>query len=161
MPGTPPPTPPAALPGTPPALRSARLPDDLPGLATRPEDVPAVFAARFNSGDPAALAEVYEEGAVLAAGPGGAPLAGPALHAANARLQALGIPIEVRPRTVYATGGLALLVVDWVIEGAGPDGRPVRVEGTATDVARRGGDGRWRYAIDNPFGTAPRELPEG
>ncbi|EFL19641.1 predicted protein [Streptomyces sp. C] len=34
----------------------------------------------------------------------------------------------------------------------GRDGVPVHVEGTATDVARRGPDGRWRYAIDNPFG---------
>ncbi|MEU2506836.1 DUF4440 domain-containing protein [Streptomyces sp. NPDC007863] len=153
-------TPPEALPEAVPGAPSARRSGVLPPLATRPEDVPAVFAARFGSGDPAALAEVYEEGAVLAAGPGGAPLAGHALHAANARLQALGLPITVRPRTVYATGGLALLVVDWIIEGTGPDGRPVRVEGTATDVARRGADGRWRYAIDNPFGTAPAGLPE-
>ncbi|MER5738643.1 MULTISPECIES: DUF4440 domain-containing protein [unclassified Streptomyces] len=136
-------------------------PAALPGPATRPEDVPAVFAARFNSGDPAALAGLYEEGAVLAAGPDGDPLAGPALHAANARLQALGVPIAVRPRRVYATGDLALLLVDWLIEGTGPDGRPVRVGGTATDVVRRGADGRWRYAVDNPFGTAPAGLPEG
>lgn len=57
------------------------------------------------------------------------------------------------PRHVYATDDLALLIVDWVIEGTA-DGRPVRIEGTATDVARRGPDGRWRYAVDNPFGTA-------
>ncbi|MFB7937420.1 YybH family protein [Streptomyces sp. NPDC056049] len=130
-------------------------------LPTRPEDVPAAFAARFNSGDPSALAELYEEGAVLAAGPGGAPLAGTALHAANARLQELGVPITVCPRQVYVTGDLALLLVDWRIEGTGSDGRPVSVGGTATDVARRGEDGRWRYAVDNPFGTAPAGLPEG
>ncbi|GAB3144667.1 hypothetical protein GCM10027290_23430 [Micromonospora sonneratiae] len=28
----------------------------------------------------------------------------------------------------------------------------------ATDVGRRGTDGRWRYVIDNPFGVA--QLPE-
>ncbi|MFB6833670.1 YybH family protein [Streptomyces hydrogenans] len=129
-------------------------------LATRPEDVPAVFAARFNGGDPAALAEVYEETAVLAAGPEGTVLSGAALHAANARLQALGVPIAVRPRQVYATGDLALLLVDWIIEGTDRAGRPVRVEGTATDVARRGPDGRWRYAVDNPFGLRPGGLPD-
>ncbi|MFF6789811.1 ketosteroid isomerase-like protein [Streptomyces filamentosus] len=129
-------------------------------LPTRPEDVPAALAARFNGGDPAALAELYEEGALLAAGPGGAPLTGPALHAANARLQALGLPIEVRPRHVYATGDLALLLVDWLIEGTAPDGGPVRVGGTAADVVRRGPDGHWRYAVDSPFGTAPEGLPE-
>ncbi|MEU9714005.1 DUF4440 domain-containing protein [Streptomyces sp. NPDC047976] len=121
-------------------------------LAERPEEVPAVFAERFNSGDAAALAEVYEDGAVLVARPG-APVTGAELLAANGRLQDLGVPISVRPRHVYRNGDLALLVVDWVIDGTGRDGAAVHVEGTATDVARRGPDGRWRYVIDNPFGA--------
>lgn len=121
-------------------------------LADRPEEVPAVFAERFNSGDPAALAQVYEDGAVLVPRPG-VPATGRDLRAANGRLQELGVPISVRPRHVYRRGELALLIVDWVIDGIGRDGRGVHVEGTATDVARRGPDGRWRYVIDNPFGT--------
>ncbi len=123
-------------------------------LADRPEDVPAVFAARFNSFDPDALAEVYEEGGMLVPRPG-SPVTGPDVRTANSRLQDLGIPIEVRPRHVYRNGDLALLIVDWSLSGTGPEGRPVQVEGTATDVARRGPDGRWRYAIDNPFGAGP------
>ncbi|CAL9581520.1 hypothetical protein SUDANB176_05046 [Streptomyces sp. enrichment culture] len=126
-------------------------------LADRPEEVPAVFAERFNSGDAAALAEVYEDAAVLVPQPG-TPVTGPDLHAANGRLQELGVPVSVRPRHVYRSGDLALLIVDWVIDGTGRDGRAVRVEGTATDVARRGSDGRWRYVIDNPFGTRSRRL---
>ena len=121
-------------------------------LAERPEDVPMVFADRFNSGDPAAVAEVYESGAVFVAEPGTA-LTGTQAHAANARFVGLGLPITVRPRHVYTTGDIALLIVDWVIEGTDRDGRPVRIADTATDVARRGPDGRWRYVIDNPFGV--------
>jgi ketosteroid isomerase-like protein len=120
-------------------------------LADRPEEVPAVFAERFNSGDAAALAQVYEDTAVLVPQPG-TPVTGPDLHVANGRLQKLGVPISVRPRHVYRNGDLALLIVDWVIDGTGPEGQAVHVEGTATDVARRGSDGRWRYVIDNPFG---------
>ncbi|MEU8826165.1 hypothetical protein [Streptomyces sp. NPDC048636] len=45
--------------------------------------------------------------------------------------------------------------MDWVVAGIAADGTEVRVEGTATDVARRGPDGFWRYAVDVPFGTAP------
>ncbi|MES9607056.1 DUF4440 domain-containing protein [Actinomadura sp. NPDC048032] len=121
-------------------------------LAERPEDVAPVFADRFNSGDAAAVAELYEEGAVFVPAPG-TPLTGADAHAANARFMALGLPIRVAPRHVYSAGDLALLIVDWVIEGEGAEG-PVRIEGTATDVARRGPDGRWRYVLDNPFGTA-------
>ncbi|RFU43144.1 DUF4440 domain-containing protein [Actinomadura logoneensis] len=122
-------------------------------LAERPEDVPSVFAERFNSGDLEALAEVYEDGAAFVPTPGTA-LTGEAALAANADFVGLGLPIAVEPRHVYATDDLALLVVDWVIDGVGPDGVRTHIEGTATDVARRGADGRWRYIIDNPFGTA-------
>lgn len=126
-------------------------------LADRPEEVPAVFAERFNSRDATALAQVYEDGAVLVPQPG-TPVTGPDLHTANGRLQKLGVPISVRPRHVYRNGDLALLIVDWAIDGTGRDGRTVHVEGTATDVARRGSDGRWRYVIDNPFGTRSQRL---
>lgn len=121
-------------------------------LAECPEDVPHVFADRFNGGDPAAVVEVYEEGAVFVPRPG-TPLTGADARTANARFMALGLPIKVSPRHVYTAGDLALLIVDWVIEGPSDEG-PVRIEGTATDVARRGPDGRWRYTVDNPFGTA-------
>ncbi|MFC8528366.1 YybH family protein [Nocardia sp. NPDC057227] len=113
---------------------------------------PAVFAAAFNSGSPAAVAAVYEERAVLVPRPG-EPVTGAGLAAATAEFLALGLPIAVEPRHVYVADDIALLIVDWVIDGTGPDGAPVHIEGTATDVARQGADGLWRYLIDNPFGT--------
>jgi ketosteroid isomerase-like protein len=121
-------------------------------LARRPQDVPMVFAERFNSGDAEALAEVYEPGAVFVPEPG-SPLTGQQARAANERNMRLGVPITVRPRHVYPAGDIALLIVDWVIDGTDPAGRPVHIQGTATDVARRGPDGYWRYAVDNPFGV--------
>ncbi|MGN9836547.1 YybH family protein [Nonomuraea sp. H19] len=121
-------------------------------LAKRPEDVPMVFAERFNSGDLSAVMEVYESGAVFVPEPGSA-LTGTGAEAANADFLGLGLPITVRPRHVYTTGDLALLIVDWVIDGTDSGGSPVHIEGTATDVARRGPDGCWRYVIDNPFGV--------
>lgn len=121
-------------------------------LADRAEDVPAVFADRFNGGDRAAVAEVYESGAVFVAEPG-SPLTGTQAEAANGEFMSLGAPITVRPRHVYTAGDIALLIVDWNIDGMDHDGRAVRIEGTATDVARRGEDGYWRYVIDNPFGV--------
>ena len=128
-------------------------------LATDPAQHPAAFSAAFNSGDPDRVDQVYEALGVLVT-ESGRPVTGADRAAANAALQALGAPITVRPRHVYVADDIALLIVDWTIEGSGPDGRPVHVEGTATDVARRGSDGRWRYVIDNPFGTAvPRRSP--
>ncbi|MGW0365995.1 YybH family protein [Streptomyces sp. NPDC002990] len=122
-------------------------------LTTDPEQHPAAFAAAFNTGDPAAVQRMYEPEAVFVPRPG-APVRGASLAAATLDFLALGLPIEVRPRHTYTAGDIALLIVDWTIDGPGPDGEPVHLEGTATDVARRGADGLWRYVIDNPFGAA-------
>lgn len=122
-------------------------------LTTDAAQHPEVFAAAFNSGDAAALERMYEDRGVLVP-ESGQSVTGLDRAAANARLQRLGLPIDVRPRHVYVARDIALLIVDWAIEGTGPDGAPVRLRGTATDVARRGPEGTWRYIIDNPFGTA-------
>lgn len=116
-------------------------------LPTRPEDVPAAFAARFNSGDPDAVRALYEERAAFVPERGEAVHGSAEIAAANAPFLALGLPISVTPRHVHVAGDIALLVVDWEIG----DGT---VRSTATDVARRGADGYWRYVIDSPFGAA-------
>ncbi|MCK7626972.1 DUF4440 domain-containing protein [Streptomyces sp. RS10V-4] len=107
------------------------------------------------------MARVCEPGAVFVPEPGRA-LRGAEGDRAQSAFQGLGVPISVTPRHTYVAGDLALLIVDWVIDGTGPDGARVHLEGTATDVARRGADGCWRYVIDNPFGTAqPDPAPAG
>lgn len=121
-------------------------------LTTDPAQHPAVFAAAFNSGDPAALEQMYEDRGIVVPRPG-QPATGADRLAANTHFQSLGIPIEVRTRHVYAVDDIALLIVDWSIDGTATDGTRIDVHGTATDVARRGPDGTWRYVIDNPFGT--------
>ncbi|MBR8642502.1 DUF4440 domain-containing protein [Streptomyces tuirus] len=112
-----------------------------------------VFAAAFNSGSPRALARVYDRRALFVPRPGTC-VTGQELTAANSAFQSSGVPISVRPRHTYVADDIALLIVDWTMDGPGPDGGHVHLEGTATDVARRGADGLWRYLIDNPFGTA-------
>ncbi len=119
-------------------------------LTTEAAQHPHVFAAAFNSGDPDAVEQVYEPDGVLVPMPG-LPVTGAERRAANAHLMSFGLPITVAPRHVYEFDGLALLVVDWEIKGG-----DVHITGTATDVARRGADGCWRYVIDNPHGTAAR-----
>nr|WP_223267951.1 DUF4440 domain-containing protein [Streptosporangium nondiastaticum] len=98
---------------------------------------------------------MYERGATFVPEPGSPVTTAEGIAAANARFLGLGLPITVRPRHVYAAGDLALLVVDREIDGTGPGGRPLRIEAAATDVTRRGADGRRRYVVDNPFGAGP------
>lgn len=96
-------------------------------IARTPDELPGLFAEAFNAGDPTAL---YEPGAQPA------ELVG---HLALDR------EMTVDVRKVITRGDLALLIVDWRVGDE---------SGTATDVARRGPDGGWRYVIDNPSGLA-------
>ncbi|MGY1437664.1 Cif family virulence factor [Streptomyces reniochalinae] len=80
-----------------------------------------------------------------------------AVARANADFLALGLPLGVRPRHTYVADGAALLVVDWEIDGTGPDGARVHLTGTATDVARRGADGHAAACRDRN----PRAAPPG
>ncbi|KAB8165271.1 DUF4440 domain-containing protein [Streptomyces sp. 3MP-14] len=126
-------------------------------VAREAEQVPEVFAARFNGPEPAAaVAGMYEPEAVFVAPDGQVARGAAAIAEANAGFLALRRPIAVRPRSVTVAGEVALLVVDWELAGEGPGGR---VGGTATDVARRGPDGIWRYLIDHPTGGGTLDGP--
>jgi ketosteroid isomerase-like protein len=118
-----------------------------------PTQVIETFLAAFNAGDFVALDTAYESDGVLVPRPG-LPVTGPERAAANAYLLSLGLPMKAELRHSYVVDDIALLIVDWSLTGTGPDGNKIDISGTATDVARRGPDGVWRYVIDNPTGTA-------
>ncbi|MBP2329984.1 ketosteroid isomerase-like protein [Kibdelosporangium banguiense] len=104
------------------------------------------FVAAFNRGDADALDKLYDEHSVLVPAPG-RPLTGDQRRAATAHLLGFGAPMKAEIRHIYQACDIALVIVDWSIEGVG-------MTGTATDVLRRGPDGEWHYVVDNPFGTA-------
>ncbi|MFC9435798.1 YybH family protein [Nocardia sp. NPDC057030] len=107
----------------------------------------------FNARDIAALDGLYDPDAVVVPQPGH-PVAGDARSAALADFMGLGVPMKAALRQAYIANDIALLVIEWSLTGAGPDGREIDMGGTATDVVRRGADGQWRFVIDNPSGTA-------
>ena len=125
-------------------------------LPTRPEGVIPSLIERFNSGKVSAMMGLYAPEAVLIAKDGRTITDHTEIAAELERDLSLGLPLEAKARHVFVNGDIAQIVVDWSIDGTGPDGEHVHVEGTASDVARRGVDGLWRYLIDNRRGTAVR-----
>jgi ketosteroid isomerase-like protein len=112
-----------------------------------PGDLVADYVSAFNARSASVVDELYEPGSLLVPSPGHA-VTGAERGAAVRHLMGLGAPMTARTRQVFVTGEIALLVVDWSI-----DGSEIHLSGAAADVARCGADGRWRYVIDNPFGT--------
>jgi ketosteroid isomerase-like protein len=96
----------------------------------------------------------YEPDAVLVPQPG-TPLMGTAERlAAYDHLLGFGVPMIAGTRHLYVAGDIALSIVDWSMRGTARQGYPLDLNGVAADVLRRGADGRWRYLINNPFGTS-------
>jgi ketosteroid isomerase-like protein len=126
-------------------------------LPTEPGGMAAALLERFTSGKVGEMMALYEPEAVLIRRDG-QPVTGHAGIAAELeRDLRLGLPLEASARHVFVAGDIAEIVLDWSIDGTGPDGKEVHLGGSASDVLRRGADGVWRYVIDNNQGTAVRQ----
>ena len=126
-------------------------------LPTEPEGVVASLLERFNSGKVSAMMGLYEPEAVVIANDGRTITDRTEIAALFERDISLGLPLEAKARHVFVGDDIAQIVLDWSIDGTGSDGKHVHLGGAASDVVRRGADGRWRYIIDNNQGTAVRQ----
>jgi ketosteroid isomerase-like protein len=115
-----------------------------------PEDateMTALYVRAMNAGDVDAVLSLYTEDAVSAWDPD-KPLSGVEHAEAVREFMAQNPTMRAQLKESYVTGDTALLVVDWSFDME--NGEPL--SGTGLDVLRKGPDGKWRYAIDNPFG---------
>jgi ketosteroid isomerase-like protein len=126
-------------------------------LATEPEGVVPSLIERFNSGKISAMMGLYDSDAVLVADDGRTLTDRAEIAAALERDLRLGLPLQAKARHVFVAGDIAEIVVDWSIDGTGPDSKHIHLEGSASDIARRGADGLWRTLIDNRRGTSVRQ----
>lgn len=125
-------------------------------LPTKPEDVIPSLVERFNSGNIDNQMALYEPGAVFVAEDGRLVTDREEISAIIGRDIVLGLSLETNVRHIFATEDVAQIILDWSIEGTGPDGQQIKLGGNACDIVRRGADGFWRYIIDNNKGTAIR-----
>jgi ketosteroid isomerase-like protein len=126
-------------------------------LPTEPQGMVESLLERFNSGKVSAMMTLYEPEAVLIAKDGRSVTGHTEIAAELERDVSLGLPLKAKARHVFVASNIAQIVLDWSIDGTGPDGEHVHLGGSACDVVRRGADGLWRYLIDNNQGTAVRE----
>ncbi|MGP4020787.1 YybH family protein [Saccharopolyspora sp. 5N708] len=125
-------------------------------LATEPEGIAAALLERFNTGEVSAMMGFYEPGAVFITEAGNTLTEQDQIAEELGRFLGLGLPMVATARHLFVADDIVQIVLDWSIAGIGPDGAPVHLAGVASDIARRGADGYWRYLIDNPFGTQVR-----
>lgn len=96
----------------------------------------------------------YEAGASLVAQPGMTATGTNALRDALAGFIAMKPVLKTESYKIIQSDDIALYISKWNLKGIGPDGKPVQMGGTSSDILRRQADGRWLIALDNPWGVA-------
>jgi uncharacterized protein (TIGR02246 family) len=119
----------------------------------KPEEMHARFAEAFNASDASALLALYEPNAAFVAQPGHTTTGIEAVRGALQQYLALKGTIKMETTYVVESGDTALLRGKWLLQGTGPDGKPVELSGNSIEILRRQSDGNWRFVIDNPFGA--------
>jgi uncharacterized protein (TIGR02246 family) len=122
-------------------------------LTGNPEIAVKEFFRLFNTGDVEAVLAMYEPRAILVAPAGQVAQGAAGLREALNKFLSLKPTLTINHSRVVVAGDLALSLVRWTLTGTGPDAKPVYMEGTASDVLRRQGDGTWLFVIDNPWGA--------
>ncbi|TDV15719.1 alpha/beta fold hydrolase [Paraburkholderia caballeronis] len=118
-----------------------------------PEQVPVAFDAALNAGDLDAVLAMFSNQATMRMTNGEVVQESPAgLRVGLAQLLSLRPHIRNEVRRVLTSGDIALILLDWTLNVALPDGRDHEERGTATQVMEKGRDGGWRLRISNPAG---------
>jgi ketosteroid isomerase-like protein len=124
--------------------------------ATTPAEAHRFWGEAFNSRDVDTLLSLYEDGAAMLGDPGGSLAQGrEGVREVLEGFLSFGATFTLERTKVLENGDLAIVYSRWRLSGgADPEGKPVDITGETTDVVRQDGEGAWRFAIDNPWGTA-------
>ena len=118
-----------------------------PPAARWPSEAPELVSLAVSDGDLGAAVAQYEPGAVLSSRVDDLT-DGRTLHETMTQIMELRLPLDTRLLAVLPADGLTMLVCERRIEGADPDGKPVRLCGVGCTVVRPQADGAWRIAAD-------------
>ena len=121
--------------------------------AMNPEDAARMVAEAMEAGDLDGVVGLYEPNASLVIEPGTTVTGSAAIREAMADFIGLKPKLTSEHHLTVAADDLALVSTNWSLEGTGPDGQPMTMSVTSTDVMRRQADGSWKVIIDNPFGV--------
>ncbi|MBA8801444.1 YybH family protein [Agrobacterium tumefaciens] len=125
-------------------------------LSSTPEGIVPALLAHLNSLDVDTMLGFYDPEGLIVDAAGVAHVGREAIGRELSKYFSLGLQMSITQRHLFVAGDIASLILDWSYIGTARDGTEINMGATATDIARRGPDGLWRYLIDNPFGSMQR-----
>ena len=118
-----------------------------PPAARWPSQAAEFVSLAVSDGDLGAAVAQYEPTAALRPWADDRADSG-SLEQTMSEIMRLRLPLDTRLVAVLPADGLTMLVCERRIDGAGPDGVPVRLHGVGCTVVRPQPDGSWRIAAD-------------
>jgi ketosteroid isomerase-like protein len=118
-----------------------------------PEDLLDSQAEEFNRGNVGFLMTLYEKDACFASKPEQVVKDLKDIRRTFLDLIDTKGKLEANSKRVLQAGDLALLIMEWSLTGAEPDGKLIKLTGRGTVVLRSQSDGSWLMVIENPWGT--------
>jgi uncharacterized protein (TIGR02246 family) len=122
-------------------------------MTRRPEDCDRRFAECVKARDLDGLVALYESDAQYVRGDGTIVTGQSAIRELLQSLTNVATEIEMNVVRVVALNGIALVYNDWTVKTV-IEGRVRESSGRAIEIVRRQPDGRWLFAIDDPFGRS-------
>jgi len=125
--------------------------------APSPDEIHSLFASGLNAGHVDAVADLFEEHAILVSDPNRIVRGRDAIREGLVNFLTIGPKLTLNASRVVRNGDIALLYSDWTIKGIHPDGQAFSTEIRPTHVVRRQADGTWRIVIDDPSANEPAD----
>ena len=125
-------------------------------LSSTPKGIVPALLAHLNSLDVETMLGFYDPEGLIVDAAGVAHVGRDAIGKELSKYFSLGLQMSITQRHLFVAGDVASLILDWSYIGTARDGTKINMMATASDIARRGPDGLWRYLIDNPFGSMQR-----
>ena len=123
-------------------------------IAGTPSSAVRMADEAFNHGDIDGMLAFYEEGAAMLFGPNEILKGKAALRQVLGQLSAMKLIARHDKSYVIEAGDIALWVSNWTVSGTAADVSPIYRRGSGSAVLRKGSDGGWRVAVENPWGAA-------
>src|SRR5882757_5102156 len=114
--------------------------------ATNPDELLQVFFRAFNAHDLNALMALYESEPTMATEPGQLAQGQVAVREALTGFLAMKPTLTAEKFKVITANDLALSIIKWTLTGTDPDGHPLHLNGTSTDVMRKQPNAQWLFA---------------
>ena len=114
-------------------------------LSSTPEGIVPALLAHLNLLDVETMLGFYDPEGLIVDAAGVAHVGKDAIGKELAKYFSLGLQMSITQRHLFVAGDIASLILDWSYIGTARDGTEINMGATATDIARRGPDGLWRY----------------